>query len=114
MSNEAPEESPSVTFETEVASFGNNTGIVVSSELIAELGAGQRAPVDVEVNDHRYRTTVGVVKGRYLVSVSAAVRRQNRAGRRRPGQSDTHGEPGAADGRTTRRLRGSTPRCARS
>jgi hypothetical protein len=53
MSNEAPRESPSVTFETEVASFGNNTGIVVPPELITELGAGQRPPVDVDVNGHR-------------------------------------------------------------
>ena len=64
----------SVTFETTVAARGNNTGIEVPDELVAELGAGKRPPVVVDLNGHVYRTTVGVMGGQAMVSVSAAVR----------------------------------------
>ena len=64
----------SVTFETTVAARGNNAGIVVPDELVAQLGAGKRPPVHVDLNGHEYRTTVGVMGGTCMVSVSAAVR----------------------------------------
>ncbi len=65
----------SVTFETTVAATGNNTGIEVPAELVEQLGAGRRPPVVVDLDGHAYRSTVAVLGGRYLVSVSAAVRR---------------------------------------
>ena len=65
----------SVTFETTVAARGNNTGIEVPDELIERLGAGRRPPVSVDLDGYRYRTTVGVMGGRCMVSVSAAVRK---------------------------------------
>jgi antitoxin component of MazEF toxin-antitoxin module len=65
----------SVTFSTTVTAVGNNTGIVVPDELIAELGAGKRPPVLVDLGGHEYRTTVGVMGGTAMVSVSAAVRK---------------------------------------
>ena len=65
----------SVTFETTVTAVGHNTGIVVPDDLVAELGAGKRPPVLVDLDGHRYRTTVGVMGGRSMVSVSAAVRK---------------------------------------
>lgn len=65
----------SVSFETKVLQTGNNTGIVVPPELIAELGAGKRPGVIVEVNGYSYRSTVGVMGGRQMISVSAAVRK---------------------------------------
>lgn len=64
----------SVTFETTVAATGNNTGIVVPAELIEQLGAGKRPPVVVDVNGYEYRNTVGVMGGKHMVSISAAVR----------------------------------------
>ncbi len=64
----------SVTFETTVAQRGNNTGIEVPDELIAQLGAGKRPPVLVDLDGHEYRTTVGVMGGTCMVGVSAAVR----------------------------------------
>ena len=67
--------SKSVSFETTLLQTGRNTGIVVPPELVAELGAGKRPPVLVEVNGYQYRTTVGVVGGKHMVSVSAAVRK---------------------------------------
>jgi hypothetical protein len=64
----------SVTFTTTIQQTGNNTGIVVPPGLLAELDAGRRPQVHVDVNGYRYRTTVGVMGGNHLVSVSAAVR----------------------------------------
>ncbi len=67
-------EQRSVTFETTLAASGNNTGIEVPPELVEQLGAGRRPPVLVDLDGHAYRSTVAVMGGRYLVSVSAAVR----------------------------------------
>jgi hypothetical protein len=64
----------SVQFDTKLTAIGNNTGIVVARELIEELGAGQRPAVMVDVNGYRYRNTVGVMSGKHMISVSAAVR----------------------------------------
>jgi Bacteriocin-protection, YdeI or OmpD-Associated/Domain of unknown function (DUF1905) len=65
----------SVTFDTTVAATGNNTGIVVPDELIERLGAGRRPAVVVNVNGYEYRNTVGVMGGRHMISISAAVRK---------------------------------------
>jgi len=65
----------SVTFDGAVAANGNNTGIVVPDELIERLGAGRRPAVIVNVNGYEYRNTVGVMGGRHMISVSAAVRK---------------------------------------
>jgi hypothetical protein len=67
-------ERPSVTFETTVTASGNNTGIVVPEEVIGQLAAGKRPAVIVDLNGHQYRNTVGVMGGRHMISISAAVR----------------------------------------
>lgn len=67
---------PSVSFSTTLSSFGNNTGIEVPPALIEQLGAGQRPPVLVDVNGYQYRSTVGVMKGKHLVGVSSAIRKE--------------------------------------
>ena len=64
-----------VTFETTVAASGNNTGIVVPEEVIGQLAAGKRPAVLVDVNGYQYRNTVGVMGGKHMISISAAVRR---------------------------------------
>jgi Bacteriocin-protection, YdeI or OmpD-Associated/Domain of unknown function (DUF1905) len=63
------------TFQTTLTSTGKNTGIVVPAEVIDSLAAGKRPPVLVDVNGYQYRNTVGVMDGRSMVSVSAAVRK---------------------------------------
>ena len=63
------------SFETTVTATGNNTGIVVPDEIIEQLGAGRRPPVLVSVNGYEYRTTAGVMGGRSMISISAAVRK---------------------------------------
>jgi hypothetical protein len=67
-------ESGTAMFETTLTASGNNTGIVVPDSVIAQLGAGKRPPVVVEVNGYAYRSTVAVMGGKYLVGLSAAVR----------------------------------------
>jgi hypothetical protein len=64
----------SATFETTVAARGNNTGIVVPEEVIAQLGAGKRPPVIVDVNGYEYRSTVAVMGGTHMIGISAAIR----------------------------------------
>ena len=67
---------PSVAFDTTVTATGNNTGIVVPDNLIEDLGAGRRPAVVVNVNGYEYRNTVGVMGGRHMISISAAVRKE--------------------------------------
>jgi hypothetical protein len=64
----------SATFETTVAASGNNTGIVVPEEVIGQLAAGKRPAVLVDVNGYQYRSTVAVMGGRHMISISAAIR----------------------------------------
>ena len=63
-----------VVFSTTVTGSGGKTGIAVPDHVIAELGAGRRPAVHVDLNGFAYRSTVAVMGGRYLVAVSAAVR----------------------------------------
>ncbi|MBD8059274.1 DUF1905 domain-containing protein [Cellulomonas sp. JH27-2] len=62
------------TFTTVLAQMGNNVGIEVPDDVIAELGAGKRPPVVVTLNGFTYRSTVGVMGGRSLIPVAAAIR----------------------------------------
>src|SRR3954449_5354525 len=68
-------QTPSATFETTVATSGNNTGIEVPVAVIERLGAGHRPPVLVDVNGYPYRNTVAVMGGKHMISISAAVRK---------------------------------------
>jgi Domain of unknown function (DUF1905) len=67
--------SNSATFETTVAASGNLTGIVVPEEVIGQLAAGKRPAVLVDVNGYQYRSTVSVMGGKHMISISAAIRR---------------------------------------
>ncbi len=65
-----------VSFETTLTGIGNNTGIEVAPEHIAQLDSGKRPAVVVQVNGYVYRNTVAVMGGKYMISVSAAVRKE--------------------------------------
>jgi len=65
-----------VAFDTTVTASGNNTGIVVPDEVIERLGVGKRPAVVVNVNGYEYRNTVGVMGGKFLLSISSAVRKE--------------------------------------
>lgn len=62
------------SFRTVILEFGNNTGIEVPEASLRELGAGKRPPVFVTVAGYDYRSTVGAMGGRSLVSLSKAHR----------------------------------------
>ena len=59
-------------FSAELALNGKAaTGIEVPPRVIESLGGGKRPAVVVGFGGYSYRTTIGVMGGRYLISVSA-------------------------------------------
>jgi hypothetical protein len=68
------QEAQPVTFQTTILQMGNNTGIPVPEEVIEQLGAGKRPLVRVTLNDYTYRSSVAVMDGKYLISMSKAHR----------------------------------------
>ena len=66
------------TFRTVLEPTGGNTvGIVVPAEIVTSFDRGKRVPVIVTVDDsYTYKTTIGVMGGRYLVSFNAETRKQ--------------------------------------
>lgn len=61
-------------FETTLLLQGNNTGIEVPAAVIDALGGGKRPAVTVVVDGFTYRSTVGVMGGRYLIPFSSEKR----------------------------------------
>jgi hypothetical protein len=59
---------------TITAGSGSTTGIEVPPEVVEALGQGRRPPVRVTVNGYTYRSSIAVLGGRFLVSLSAAHR----------------------------------------
>jgi hypothetical protein len=51
------------------------TGIEVPAAVVAELGSSKRPAVRVTIGTYTYRSTVAVMGGRFLLPVSAEVRR---------------------------------------
>ena len=63
------------TFATVLHQTGNNVGIVVPDEIIAELGAGKRPVVKVTINgSYSFVSSVGAMGGRSMIAFSAAHR----------------------------------------
>lgn len=50
------------------------TGIEVPGKVVDQLGGGKRPAIVVSFSGHSYRTTIGVMGGRYLIPVSAEQR----------------------------------------
>ena len=65
-----------VSFDTTLLAFGNNTGIEVPDEIIAELNAGKRPDLRVKVNGYEYQNTPGTLNGKTMLSFSSE-HRQN-------------------------------------
>ncbi|WP_420120618.1 DUF1905 domain-containing protein [Nakamurella sp.] len=65
-----------VSFRTTLAATGgNNVGIEVPPEIVESFGRGKRVPVVVTIDGgFTYRTTVGSMGGRLLISFNAEVR----------------------------------------
>lgn len=67
----------SAEFRTTIAQTGKTTtGIQVPEAVVEALGSGKRPPVKVTINGYTYRSSVAVMGGRYMVSLSA----EHRAG----------------------------------
>lgn len=61
-------------FTTTIQGSGNNTGIEVPEQVVSELAAGKRPPVVVTINGKSYRSSIAVMGGHNLISLSAANR----------------------------------------
>jgi Bacteriocin-protection, YdeI or OmpD-Associated/Domain of unknown function (DUF1905) len=62
-------------FKTKIFQSGNNTGIVVPEKIVESFNAGKKPPVVITLNKYTYRSTVAVMGGKYLVSLSAENRK---------------------------------------
>src|SRR5262249_11007023 len=63
------------SFGTTGAAPRHKTRIFVPKEGIQPLAAGERPPVLGSVHGYEYRNTVGVMGGKHMISISAAVRK---------------------------------------
>jgi hypothetical protein len=62
-------------FRTTILQSGKTaTGIEVPAEIVERLGGGKRPPVKATLNGHSYRSTIAVMGGAYMLSVSSDVR----------------------------------------
>jgi antitoxin component of MazEF toxin-antitoxin module len=62
------------TFTSKLRGFGNNTGIEVPEANIKELSASKKPPVNVDVNGFKYKSTVAVMGGKFMISFPKANR----------------------------------------
>ena len=63
------------------ATGGNNVGIVVPEAVVLGFDRGKRVPVIVTIDGgYTYRTTIGVMGGRYLISFNAETRKHTGRG----------------------------------
>ena len=66
-------------FRTTILRAGKTaTGIQVPAKVVESLGAGKRPPVRVTINGYTYRSTVAVMRGAFMLGVSALVREKAR------------------------------------
>lgn len=60
---------------------GNNVGIVVPEDVVLSFYRGKRVPVVVTIDGgYTYKTTIGVMGGRYLVSFNTETRKNTGRG----------------------------------
>lgn len=64
------------TFTTTLLTQGNNVGIEVPEEIVLGFGVGKRVPVTVTLGGYVYPSTIAVMGGRYLIPVSAQIRKE--------------------------------------
>lgn len=62
-------------FKTIIFQKGNNLGIEVPANVIEALGAGKKPPVVITIKNYVYRSTVGVMGGKYLIPLSSEHRK---------------------------------------
>lgn len=62
-------------FKTKITQTGNNTGIEVSEEMLEKLGGGKKPLVMVTINNYSYRSAVGKMGDKFMISLSAENRK---------------------------------------
>lgn len=62
-------------FKTTILQTGNNTGIPVTEEVLEKLGGGKKPLVVVTINGYSYRSAVGKMGDKYMISLSAENRK---------------------------------------
>ena len=62
------------TFQTIIKGFGNNAGIEVPEKAINDLNSGKKPPVNITIGNYTYKSTVAVMGGKYMISLSKAHR----------------------------------------
>lgn len=64
-----------LSFTTIILQAGKTaTGICVPDAIVEKLGAGKKPAVKITINGYTYRSTVAVMKGTFMIGVSAEVR----------------------------------------
>lgn len=62
-------------FKTKIIQTGNNTGIEVSEQILEKLGGGKKPLVVVTLNGYSFRSAVGKMGSRFMISLSAENRK---------------------------------------
>lgn len=67
-------------FSTTILQMGNNTGIEVPSAVVEGLAGGKKPAVVVTIGSYSYRSTIAVMGGKNLISLSAQRRAESGIG----------------------------------
>jgi len=67
-----------ITYNTTIVQKGNTTGIHVPESILEKLGGGKRPLVRVQLNGYSYRSAVGKMDGKFMISLSAENRKNAR------------------------------------
>ena len=62
-------------FKTKIVRTGNNTGIEVNEQMLEKLGGGKKPLVVVTLNNYSYRSAVGKMGNKFMISLSAENRK---------------------------------------
>ena len=62
-------------FKTKIVQTGNNTGIEVNEKILDKLSGGKKPLVVVTVNNYSYRSAVGKMGDKFMISLSAENRK---------------------------------------
>lgn len=63
-------------FKTTLLTAGKTaTGICIPNQIIESFNAGRKPPIKITLNQFTYRSTVAVMGGKYMVGVSADIRK---------------------------------------
>jgi hypothetical protein len=64
-----------VKYKTTIVQTGNNTGIHVPENILEKLNGGKKPLVKVTVNGYTYRSAVGKMGDKFMISLSAENRK---------------------------------------